>query len=119
MRFDLGVLDGLFGEKLDVEIPGSDGQIIKRTVSKKWLEQMAEQGSVKELKKVRVHLLHSSHGYSTEERMLECDSPFLESIDKETGDLFIVTFFRDGSPESHFLTKSQFNEARRTFDSVG
>ncbi|WP_407312812.1 hypothetical protein [Desulfosporosinus sp. SB140] len=44
MRFSLGLLDSLFGEKIILQGPDEKGNIIKCKVSKKWLER-AQGGS--------------------------------------------------------------------------
>ncbi|AFM40122.1 hypothetical protein Desaci_1083 [Desulfosporosinus acidiphilus SJ4] len=44
MRFSLGLLDSLFGEKIVLQGPDEKGNIVKCKVSKKWLER-AQVGS--------------------------------------------------------------------------
>ncbi|MDQ7096436.1 hypothetical protein REC12_22835 [Desulfosporosinus sp. PR] len=39
MRFSLGLLDTLFGEKIILQGPDEKGNIVKCKVSKKWLER--------------------------------------------------------------------------------
>lgn len=39
MRFSLGLLDSLFGEKIILQGPDENGNIVKCKVSKKWLER--------------------------------------------------------------------------------
>ncbi|WP_088226928.1 hypothetical protein [Desulfosporosinus sp. FKB] len=39
MRFSIGLLDSLFGEKIILQGPDEKGNIVKCKVSKKWLER--------------------------------------------------------------------------------
>ena len=43
MRFAVGLFDHLFGEKVSLEVPTSDGQTRRRTVTRSWLEQMEQE----------------------------------------------------------------------------
>ena len=55
MRFSVGFFDWLFGEKVQIELPGGR----TRTVTQRWLEEMERQGKARNVsnEKVRVHLL--------------------------------------------------------------
>jgi hypothetical protein len=46
MRFSLGLLDSLFGEKIILQGPDEKGNIIKCKVSKKWLEKAQGGGNL-------------------------------------------------------------------------
>ena len=44
--FSTGFFDSLFGEKVEIEIPGPAGETVKRTVTKKWWDQMIAEGKI-------------------------------------------------------------------------
>ena len=49
MRFAVGLFDHLFGEKVSLEVPTSDGQTRRRTVTRRWLEQMKRKKKMQEV----------------------------------------------------------------------
>jgi len=49
MRFSTGILDALFGEKVELQVPRGDGTTMARKVSKRWIEAMERQGHVRQL----------------------------------------------------------------------
>jgi len=46
MRFSIGLLDALFGEKITLQGHDEKGKIVKCKVSKKWLEQAQGGGGI-------------------------------------------------------------------------
>jgi hypothetical protein len=44
--FSVGFVDSLFGEKIEIEVPGPDGEVLKRTVTRKWWDQMVAEGKI-------------------------------------------------------------------------
>lgn len=122
MRFNTGFFDSLFGEKVTLEIPGDDGRIIKRTVTKKWLEQMQRQGKMSPVSQpvVRAHVLSPS-GYSVQNWVIGDDIPadtcerFRDSI---TGDIYVMSFFEAGTERTQVITKPLWEEARKMLDAV-
>jgi hypothetical protein len=45
-RFSTGLLDSLFGEKIEIELPGPNGENVSRRVTKKWWDRMVAEGKV-------------------------------------------------------------------------
>ena len=58
MAFSMGLLDWLFGERIQMDFP--DGQ--RRSVTKRWFQEMQRQGRIRpapeKRKRIRVHLLN-------------------------------------------------------------
>jgi len=47
-KSNVGLLHALFGARVKIEIPGPDGSVITRSVTKRWLEQMIAEGQISE-----------------------------------------------------------------------
>ena len=122
MKFSTGIFDSLFGEKITIELPGSDGQIIKRTVTRKWFEQMQTEGKVRPVAEsmVRVHLL--GPGGCTVQHWVVGRDLDLQTCEKfrdpETGDVYALTVFEQGKPKTYFLEKHLWDEAKAKMDAV-
>jgi hypothetical protein len=122
MRFSTGIFDSLFGEKITIELPGSDGQIIKRSVSRKWFEQMQHEGKARQVTEpmIRVHVL-SPGGCKVEHRVVgrDVDAQTCEKFrDPTTGDVYALTVFEHGQPKTYFLAKHLWDEAKAKMDAV-
>jgi len=120
MSFDTGLFDSLFGEKVTLEVPGHDGRIVRRTVTKKWLEQMQREGKVERLKRglVTVHMLSPVTNYTVEHWSVgeQVSQEHYEKFkDPESGELYAMTTFREGQPELHLLQKRLWIEAKNNF----
>lgn len=53
MRFDVGLWDRLFGERVTLEVPTSDGGIVKRRVTRRWVEAAKARGQLEEVDPAR------------------------------------------------------------------
>ena len=122
MKFSLGLWDALFGEKVTCEIPAPDGQIIKRQVTKRWLEKMQNSGEIKPIEEalVRVHMLNP-HGNTVEYWTIGKDIDRITTdkfLDPETGDLYVMTHFEEGELQYSVMKKELWEDARKLTDSV-
>lgn len=123
MKFSIGFWDTLFGKKIVMEIPGPNGKIIKRKVSKKWLEKMKEEGQVKEIKDkmIRVHMINpvsgTSVGYWTIGEDVD-EETVNKFCDPETGDLYALTSFEKGEPKISVLKKDFWEKSKKLMDSI-
>ncbi len=95
MRFSVGLWDALFGKKVTCELPAPDGQIVKRQVTKKWLDKMQQAGEVKQIDEplIRVHMLHPS-GNTVEYWTVgkDIDQETVDNFrDAESGDIYALT----------------------------
>jgi hypothetical protein len=116
MKFHINFWDKLFGEKITIEIPGLDGNIIKRKVSKKWLEKMEAEGQVKKIKEeiIRVHMINPVSGnyiaYWTIGKDID-EKTTNKFRDHETGDLYALTSFKNGQPKIIILKREFWKKA--------
>lgn len=122
MRFSVGLWDALFGEKVTCELPAPDGRIIKRQVTKKWLEKMQQAGEVKPIDEplIRVHMLNP-YGNTVEYWIIGKDidqETVNQFLDAESGDIYAMTHFEEGVPQKSILKKEAWEKARQLMDSV-
>jgi len=123
MKFSIDFWDVLFGEKITIEIPGPEGKIIKRKVSKKWLEKMKSEGQAKEIKDemIRVHMINPVSGDSIEHWTIgkDIDEETVNKFrDPETGDLYALTSFENGQPKRSVLKKDFWEKSKKLMDSI-
>lgn len=120
MKFYVGLWDLFFGEKVTLEVPGDDGDIIKRVVTKKWLEKMQSESKATRVSTVTVHILDTT-GYSIEEWGIGTDVN-AATVDKfrdpGTGNLYALSFYEGGKPKTIVLTKAQWEEAKGQLSSL-
>ena len=120
MKFSVSFLDFLFGEKVMLDVPTANGQIIKRRVTKRWLEDMRKKGEIKDIPTIRVHMLHPS-GNSIQYWIIgkDIDEVSVSKFkDAETGDLYAMTHFENGEPKMSIMTKGIWEKTRKLMDSV-
>jgi hypothetical protein len=121
MRFSVGIWDSLFGEKVTLEQPDQDGKTMRRQVTKKWLKTMQQEGKIRELRVVRVHVLHPFGNRDLEWVIgQDVDQETVDQFrDSETGDLYAVTHFEEGQPTTSVMKKSFWERARVVMDRAG
>lgn len=123
MKFFTGFWDSIFGKKIIIEVPGPNGQIIKRKVTQRWFEKMKSTGRIKEIKEgmVRVHMINPVSGYSIEHWIVGKDVD-VETVNKfrdlKTGDLYAMTAFENGQPKIRVLKKDFWEKTKKLMDSV-
>ncbi|KOP64095.1 hypothetical protein AMS62_01680 [Bacillus sp. FJAT-18019] len=113
MSFSVGLFDRLFGKKIELEIP-YDGQVVKRTVTKKWYDQMIKEGKFVKVEEevVTVHMIHPFNGYSILNWVVGVDIPretVLEFIN-DNGELYAMTFYENGEENVMVVKKEMFDE---------
>ena len=123
MRFAVGLLDYLFGEKVGLEVPTSDGQTRRRTVTRRWLEQMKREGKMQRVdgELVRVHHL-GLHGYEVEHHVIGQDiSPDMAQRfrDPQTQDMYAMSFMENGEAKTCFLKRDKWEAAKATLAEKG
>ncbi len=116
----LNPLDELFGERVELEIPGPGG-ITKRSVTKKWLAQMQAEGKIAKVANrplIQVHMLHLMHGYRVEtwEIGKDVSADIVERFrDAEKHALYAITLSKSGEPERHVIPKSAWEDLKAQY----
>lgn len=110
MTFSIGLWDSLFGKRVTLEIPNSCGQVVKRSVTKKWLEcmQREEKPVSEETRIVKVHMLDASNGYRLLCWMINDDVEETTANmhrDPDTGDLYAIHYLDEGENRTEILNK--------------
>ncbi|MDN4070853.1 hypothetical protein QYF50_23390 [Paenibacillus vini] len=122
MSFSVGFFDRFFGEKVELELPDKNGNVIKRTVSKKWYKKMIQEGkiSIIEQTSVRVHMLHPIDGYVILNWIVDKDVPS-ETVAKfinKQNELFAISVFESGNEKIMVVKEEVFEDAKDKFISV-
>lgn len=116
MRFDVGLWDRLFGERVTLEVPTPDGRTIKRSVTKKWLEQMKAKRELRPIDAIRVHMLDPLKGYHVLDWIIGKDVP-QESVEKfrdpGTDALYAMTWYEEGKAHIAVVRKDKWDDLRR------
>ena len=125
MKFSLGFLDQLFGEKITLELPDGNGKIVKRTVTKKWMDQMMNQGKMSIVTDViRVHILDPLYedGYKVENWTIGEDinqETVTNFQDPQTGDLYAIVVYENGKGKTMVLKKELFDDGLKRIKNIG
>jgi hypothetical protein len=146
MKTSVGFWDAIFGKKVTIELPMSNGGIKRVRVTERWLAEMQRQGKVKPVygQTVKVHILDTAAGLSdlvgmTPEEARDIglpDAPDLyrveewiighdisaEQYDKlkdlETGELFALISMKNGERRPFCLPRERWIEAKRAMDNI-
>lgn len=124
MKFSLGIWDGIFGDKVVLEIPDKTGNIIKQTVTKKWLDKMESEGkiSMKHEPTICVHLLDPlKSGPTTDYWTIgkNIDQDMVDKFrDKATNAVYVIIAYQAGSPSTMIVTKKIWDDALKKFSEI-
>ncbi len=123
MRFAIGLLDYLFGEKVTLEVPGEGGELRRRKVTRRWLEQVERDGKMARAagEVIRIHHL-GLNGYHLEHHEVGANLP--EELvqrfrDPTTKDMYAMSFLENGEPQTHFLMRDKWEAAKATLEEQG
>lgn len=111
MSFSVGILDTLFGQRITLEIPNSYGNIVRRSVTKKWYELIKNGTIVNDSgpQVVKVHLLDMLKGYQIVHWVIDDDiekNTALKLMDETTGDLYAIFYFDTEEPRTEITNKN-------------
>ncbi len=117
MVFSSGFWDTIFGTKVALQIPDSYGNIVKRSVTKKWLDLVDNEERVSNIDPnlVRVHMLDGKEGYRVIYWIADVDiekATVAKFSDSGTGDLYAIYYFEQDEPKIEFLDKTIWEMAR-------
>jgi hypothetical protein len=123
MRFAIGLVDYVFGEKVTLEVTTSNGRTLQRTVTRRWMEQMERQGKMQDVdgELVRVHHI-GLQGYEVEHRVIGQDvseDVVKDFRDPQTHDLYAMSFMQNGEPKTYFLNKGKWEAAKAALTEEG
>lgn len=123
VRFSVGLLDKLFGEKVVVTLPQQDGTSRQRTVTRKWLERVEAEGKIQrqDAAGVPVRMLGLT-GYETEHWTIGeelTQEEYDHFFDQGAGAVHAMRMMREGSPVTYLLAKQQWLEMKKELDRIG
>jgi hypothetical protein len=114
MRFDVGLMDRLFGKRVTIEVPTATGTR-SVAVTEKWLAQMEREGKMSPMRTVTVRVVDSLRGEGTAEWVIGRDVPrdvFDRRFDPKDGCLFAIVTYVDGKPETRLADKDTWMRTR-------
>jgi hypothetical protein len=99
-------------------VPTPDGKVVKRSVTRKWLEQMQAEGRISQVDQsvITVHMLDVVKGYYVTSWIVGTDvtdETAAKFRDASTDALYAMKLFRDGQPQTHVLVKHIWDEAKQ------
>jgi len=118
MQFSTGVLDFLFGKRVIFEWTDSSGKQQKRKVTERWFQAMKQEGQISELPTIQFHMLHPAGDQDI--TWIIGEDIDQESVDKfrdtEIGDLFAMTCYKEGKPETFLLERSMWESTKKKME---
>ena len=108
---------------MSLEVPTSDGQIRRRTVTRRCLEQMKREKKMQKVdgEVVRVHHL-GLHGYYVEHCVIGQDiSPDMAQRfrDPQTNEMYAASFMEKGEKKTYFLKRDKWETMNATLAEKG
>src|SRR5437867_43725 len=110
MKFNTGIFDAMFGEKMTIQIQQDNGTMKDVVVTKAWWEKMQKEGIFKVVKlgsqSVTAHILDPQTGY-TQETWIAGTHIKLEDMEKwsENGNVFVLGYYDKGIPKSMICSR--------------
>ena len=123
MRFDVGWFDRLFGKKLELEVPTTDGRTVRRKVTGKWLDKMEAEGKIRKLASpvVSAHVLDPVRGYYVAQWTVGQDiaeDAVDGFIDPDTNSVYVLSFFQAGRLQMRVVQKELWEQAYDATENV-
>lgn len=125
MKFNTGIFDAMFGEKMTIQIEQGNGIMKDVVVTKAWWDktQKGKEGVFKVVKlggqSVTAHILDPKTGY-TQETWIAGTHMKLEDMEKwsENGNVFAIDYYDKGIPQRKVMSRSDWNKTKAHFDQV-
>lgn len=124
MKFSVGFWDSLFGEKCEIEVP-NNGDTMKRTVTKKWLKLMQQQGKISPL--ITAYVLDPIYLTSNpEDPVYSEDWEIGKDISRESyekykwsdGGIYILNVYEEGNLNQLILKREMWVETKRKMEEL-
>ncbi|HWI54943.1 MAG TPA: hypothetical protein VNT57_04585 [Desulfobacteria bacterium] len=117
MHFSVGIMDTLFGRRVTLEIPDSFGNIVTRSVTQKWYNQVqSDVSAVTGI--VKVHMLDMHKGYQLIHWIIGNDieqNTVLQYMDEDTGDLYAIYYLELDESRLQLISRRAWESAHRKF----
>jgi len=111
---EMGILDFLFGKKVEIELPDEDGKTVKRTVAKKELDKLVDKGLAVYGGAITVHVLDPNDGYYSEEWEVgeDVEPDIVAQFADQARELYVLVYYERGEA-NHLYTKKEIWEKQR------
>lgn len=122
MKTSVSFWDALFGERVTLEIPSSNGGVKKVEVTKKWMEKMECERKMKKVSSptVKVNIL-DPYGDRIEYWTIGEDmskEQYEKFLDSKTKELYAITKYEDGKPSIFLIQRTLWVQARDAMRNV-
>ena len=145
MKTSVGFWDALFGERVTLEIPSSNGGINKVKVTKKWMNKMQCEGNMKQVSPpiIKVNILDPMGGVTfdqfddpeefvdalgepRDEHLIEYwtigeqvpKDQYEKFLDPKSKELYAITEYEDGKPSRFLIQRNLWEQAREAMRNV-
>ncbi len=117
----MGILDYLFGKKVEIELTDDDGKTVKRTVAKKELDRLVDKGLAVYGGAVTVHVLDPNEGYYTEEWEVgeDVEPEIVTQFADPARELYVVVAYERGEANYIFAKKEIWEKQREILRMIG
>ncbi|PKM81560.1 MAG: hypothetical protein CVU89_08680 [Firmicutes bacterium HGW-Firmicutes-14] len=120
MSFSVGILDALFGEKITIEIPDCFGNIVTRSVSRKWFEKLLNEDcrSTAGKQVAKVHMLDAGSGYRVLFWLVGDDVDEFTACrlrDPDSGAFYAIHYFEQDESKTEIIDRENWEFARGKF----
>ena len=114
----MGLFDFLTGKKVTLEIPDQSGNIVKKRISKKMLDEMVEKGDLKYIDTVKAHILDPIRGYYSEDWVVgeDVSREHVEKFATESSEIYVVVAYESGEPKTVIAKKEIWDKQRTIFE---
>ena len=119
MPFAVGFWDSIFGKRVTLKIPTTTGDTVRRSVTRRWLDQLQSGGDIlTDRQLVKVHMLDAAQGYSILFWMVGddiADHMAGRFMDAETGALYAIHYFEHEDSRTELVDKQIWEKAFKKF----
>jgi hypothetical protein len=122
MNFSVGLIDGLFGKRITLEVPCPDGSVVQRQVTQKWFDRMVAEKKISPASQDSVLVcMIGPYGESRQTWIVgrDIDEKTVEEwADKQTNTIYVGTRYREGKAEYYYMRKPYWDQMKKLLESV-
>jgi len=110
----MGILDSLFGKRVEIELTDNDGKTVRRTVARKELDNLVDKGLAVHGGSITVHVLDPKDGYYTEEWEVgeDVEPEIVAQFAGPARELYVLVAYERGEA-NHIFAKKEIWEKQR------
>lgn len=119
----MGFFNSLFGKKKTVELEDENGNIVKRKIDKKLLDNLVAQGKIKKTDSVEVieaHILDPNEGCYLSNWIVgeDVDPETVKKFATKNNRLYVIVAYEEGKPHTLVTTKEIWGKQCAIFNQI-